>query len=273
MGMKGNKFWQFRAAADKKSGDLLLYGPISSTTWWGDEVTPKQFNEDLKALGDVETINVYINSGGGDVFAAQAIYSMLKRHSAAKHVYIDGLAASGASLIAMVGDTVTMPKNAMMMIHGPWTWGAGFAADFRKVADELDKIREAMIPVYSDKSGLSREEIIAIMDAETWLTAEEAVDKGFADEVEEAKEIAASIQDGTLTINGQTVDLSKFRNAPKDIGHKPPARVDSPGADIANQPAAPRVDSGAAITPPADVDTLERRRRKAQARARLLALR
>ena len=210
------KFWEIRAAAKEKTGELLLYGYISSSSWWDDEVTPKQFAKDLKDLGDIETLNLYINSGGGDVFAAQAIFSQLARHSAKKHVYVDGLAASAASLIAMVGDTVTMPKNAMLMIHNPWSWGMGFASDFRKIADDLDKIREAMIPTYADKSGLSHEEIVSIMDAETWLTAEEAKEKGFADEIEEAKEIAACLKDDQAIINGQTVDISRFKNFPRD---------------------------------------------------------
>ena len=226
------KFWEFRAAKKEKVGELLLYGYISNSSWWGDEVTPKQFAKDLKELGDIETLNLYINSGGGDVFAAQAIYSMLARHEAKKHVYIDGLAASAASLIAMVGDTVTMPKNAMIMIHNPWSWGMGFASDFRKIADDLDKIREAMIPTYADKSGLSHEEVVAIMDAETWLTAEEAVEKGFADEVEEAKEIAASLKDDQAIINGQAVDISQYRNFPRD---KIPTATQEPAEDKAEQ--------------------------------------
>jgi ATP-dependent Clp protease protease subunit len=102
---KRSKFWVFRAAAEERVGELLLYGPIDSATWYGDEVTPKQFKADLDALGDVTLLRVFINSPGGDVFASQAIYSMLKRHSARVEVYIDGLAASGASIVAMAGDT------------------------------------------------------------------------------------------------------------------------------------------------------------------------
>ena len=121
MAQKHKKFWSFKAL-DETTGELLLYGEISDISWWGDEVTPKQFKEDLDALGDIDVLNVYINSPGGDVFAGQAIYSMLKRHKAQVKVYIDGLAASIASLVAMAGDKVIMPANAMMMIHNPWTW-------------------------------------------------------------------------------------------------------------------------------------------------------
>src|SRR5690554_544642 len=130
---------------DDKTGELILYGEISDYTWWGDEVTPKQFKEDLDALGDIDILNVYINSPGGDVFAGQAIYSMLKRHKAYVNVFIDGIAASIASLIAMAGDKVIMPANAMMMIHNPWVFATGNANDLRKIADDLDKIRDSMI--------------------------------------------------------------------------------------------------------------------------------
>lgn len=216
--MKKNKsrFWQIRAAANEPSvGELLLYGDISSSSWWGDEVTPKQFKGDLDALGDISELRVYINSDGGDVFAGHAIHSMLKRHKAHVTVYVDGLAASVASVIAMAGDEVIMPANAMMMIHDPWTWGAGNAKQFRKLADDLDKIGESIVAAYEGKTGLSSEEITSIMDAETWLTASEAVEMGFADTIEESKHIAASLRNGALVVQGQTFDLSRYRNPPK----------------------------------------------------------
>ena len=215
--MKSKAFWQFRAAAGKeKAGELLLYGPISSTTWWGDEVTPKQFAEDLAKLGDIDTLTVYMNSEGGDIFAAQAIYSQLKRHRATVTVYIDGLAASAASVVAMAGDTVVMPTNAMMMVHNPWTIALGNATEFRKLADDLDTIRESMIAAYTEKTALGRDEIIALLDAETWLTAEDAVEKGFADEVAAEKKVAASLRDGKYVVNGREVDITAFKRFPAD---------------------------------------------------------
>ena len=216
------KFWQFRAKADTPAeGELLLYGEISSHSWWGDEVTPKQFKEDLDALGDIEILNVYINSGGGDVFAGQAIHSMLKRHKAQVKVYVDGLAASIASVIAMAGDVVYMPRNAMMMIHKAWTWGVGNADDFRKLADDLDKIGESIVNTYEDKTGMDRDEIVKLMSAETWMTVEEAVEYGFADEIEGTKEVAASMNKGNLTINGQVFDFSRYDNPPKMVASVP----------------------------------------------------
>ena len=207
VGKKPKKFWNFKVL-DEKTGELTLYGEISDITWFGDEVTPKQFKEDLDALGDIDVLNVYINSPGGDVFAGQAIYSMLKRHKAQVKVYIDGLAASIASLVAMAGDKVIMPANAMMMIHNPWTWGAGNANDFRKLADDLDKIRESMIAAYENRSALTSEEIANLMDAETWLSAKDSLEYGFADEIEAAKDVAAYVDEK---------HLARYKNAPKEL--------------------------------------------------------
>ncbi|MGE5553304.1 MAG: head maturation protease, ClpP-related [Betaproteobacteria bacterium] len=233
------KFWTFRAAADEqKTAELLLYGLISSTSWWGDEVTPKQFKQDLDALGDVDLIRVFINSDGGDLFAGQAIHSMLKRHKAQIEVYIDGLAASSASLVAMAGDVVRMPRNAMIMVHNPWVLAMGNAEELRKVADDLDKAREGMIAAYEDKTHLDREKIIELLDAETWMTAEEAVDLGFADEVEQAKEVAASLDGSHLILNGQRMDLSKYRRPPKLLVS--PAKIQQPAAPPAAS--VPRLD-------------------------------
>lgn len=212
MKVKNKKFWNLKAL-DKKTGELTLYGEISNETWWGDEVTPKEFKADLDGLGEIDTLNIYINSPGGDVFAGQAIHSMLKRHKAYKNVYIDGLAASIASVIAMAGDTIFMPKNSMMMIHNPWTFAWGNANELRKQADDLDKIRESLIEAYLSKAGnkLSKETLIEIMDNETWLTAQECYDYGLCDELVEEKEIAASIN---------TELFAKYKNTPKELLNK-----------------------------------------------------
>ncbi|MTI95187.1 MAG: Clp protease ClpP [Firmicutes bacterium] len=215
-GKQAEKFWTIRnSASDEKVGEVLLYGEISNYSWWGDEVTPKQFREDLDALGDVDEIRVYINSPGGDVFAGQTIYSIIKRHSATINVYIDGLAASAASVIAMAGDKIIMPVNSMLMIHNPWTFGFGEANDFRKLADDLDQIRGSMVAAYKTKTDKDDQEIIDLLDAETWLTAAEAVEAGFADEVEESKQVAASVRGRTVVINGQEMDLTRYNKAPK----------------------------------------------------------
>lgn len=209
MKISKSTFWEIRAAADNADiGEVLIYGPIANDSWWGDEVTPKQFKADLDALGEVGKINVYINSPGGDVFASQAILTMLKRHSASVEVHIDGLAASGASIIAMAGETIHMPKNAMMMIHNPWTYASGNAADFRDVADRLDKIGETLVAAYQEKTGLEAEKIVGLLGAETWMTAQEAYDYGFVDVIEEAKPIAASFDQDIM---------AHYRNIPEDL--------------------------------------------------------
>ncbi len=209
---KNKKFWSFKAL-DKSTGELILYGEISEYTWWGDEITPKQFKEDLDALGDIDILNVFVNSPGGDVFAGQAIHSMLKRHKATVNVFIDGLAASIASVIAMAGDTITMPRNAMMMVHKAWTWGSGNANDFRKLADDLDKIEESLIAAYLSKVSIDQDKLVGLMDAETWLTAEECLEYGFCDEIEEAKQIAACVDKEVL---------ARYKNTPKEFLAKEP---------------------------------------------------
>ena len=195
----------------KRCRELYIYGDIVSHKWDDTDVTVKDFAEDLKALGDLKTLNIYLNSLGGSVFQGQAIYSILKRHSAHKNVYIDGIAASIASVIAMAGDTILMPKNAMVMIHNPWTFVMGNSADLRKEADALDKIRESMIVAYMDKiqDKTSEEQLAELLDAETWLSAQDCFDRGFCDEILDAKEIAASCLDSEM--------LSNYKNTPDSI--------------------------------------------------------
>ncbi len=221
--MSKRRFWEFRNQAESEA-DLYLYGPIGSDgglSWLFDEITPKAFKGELDALGDIKTLNVYINSDGGDVFAGQAIHSMLKRHPANVIVTVDGLAASIASVIAMAGDTIRMPRNAMMMIHNPITITFGDANEHRKMADTLDQVRESIVAAYQDKTGMARDELISLLEAETWMTAEEAVARGFADEIDEAKQIAASlVTPKVLLVNGQVVNLGRFEHPPtvEDMG-------------------------------------------------------
>lgn len=153
------------------------------------------FRDALKDLGDVKTINLHINSPGGSVFEGIAIYNMLKQNKAHVNVYVDGLAASIASVIAMSGDAIFMPSNSMLMIHNPWTMAVGNASELRKQADDLDKITESSIQTYLNQAGdkLDEETLRQLMDDETWLTAKEAVDYGLATEVIEANKAAASI--------------------------------------------------------------------------------
>lgn len=211
MTKENNTFLKFKnSSAGNKRAELLIYGDIGE--WYGD-VSSSEFAAQLSDHKDKE-LDVYINSGGGSVFTASAILSQLKRHPKSVTVHIDGLAASAASFIAMAGDKVYMPANAMMFIHNPLTYASGYASDMRKTADDLDRIREAIISAYEEKTKLNREKIIELMDAETWLTAEQAVELGFADEITAAREYAASISGVNMTLNGASFDLSRFGKIP-----------------------------------------------------------
>ena len=182
-----------------KSADLYIYGEIvdnSDWKWDESEVMPDDVLAALNTVDGLDEINIYINSPGGSVFAGQAIYNMLNRNKAKKNVYIDGVAASMASVIAMVGDTINIPSNAFLMIHKPLTIAIGNATDFRKLADDLDAIETGLIKVYEDnlKEGTDIESIKQMMEAETWLNGEEAA-KYFNVEVVESKNIAACASD------------------------------------------------------------------------------
>jgi ATP-dependent Clp protease, protease subunit len=206
-----NKFWEIKMSADgSNSADIFIYGDIVSCQWDETDTSAASFKKDLDAVGDVDTINLYINSPGGNVFEGVAIHNMLKRHKAKINVYVDALAASIASVIAMAGDTIHMPKNAMLMIHNPWTWTYGNAAELRKVADDLDRIGNSVKQTYLQKAGdkLTEEKLQEMLDAETWLSADEAYEHGLCDVVLEASQIAASISDELF---------SKYKNVPKQL--------------------------------------------------------
>lgn len=189
--------------------ELLIYGDIGDIRWFGEDyydVSAKSIAEELKALGELSEISVRINSPGGSVFSAQAIYSLLKSHSARVTVHVDGMAASAASLVAMAGDEIVMPDNAMMMIHSPMSYASGNPSELRKQAEILEKVQDSMMAAYS-RSGQSVEDIKAMLEAETWMTAPEAVALGFADRTDEPLDIAASIAPLDL-------DPSRFKHPP-----------------------------------------------------------
>ncbi|MFY0484955.1 head maturation protease, ClpP-related [Staphylococcus haemolyticus] len=189
------KYFQIKKKTDKK-GEILIYGDIVSEEWFTNDVTAPGFKQQLDELGNVSEIDVHINSSGGNVFEGHAIYNMLKMHKAKINIYIDALAASIASVIAMSGDTIFMHKNSFLMIHNSWIMTVGNAKELRDTADLLDKTDEASNQAYLDRAlNISEEELKELLDAETWLTASEALEKGFIDEILEPNEIAASISD------------------------------------------------------------------------------
>ncbi len=173
------KFWNF--SEEDTGRTLRLEGQIADQTWFGDEVTPQLFKEELnRSSGDIK---LWINSPGGDVFAASQIYNMLMEYKGDVHVQIDSLAASAASVIAMAGTTVSMSPVAMMMIHNPWTIAQGEAKDMEKVIEMLGEIKESIINAYELKTGLSRTKLSHLMDSESWFNAKKAIELGFADKI------------------------------------------------------------------------------------------
>jgi ATP-dependent protease ClpP protease subunit len=229
--------WFTAKANNDNTAEIVIYDEIGL---FG--VTAADFRDELKALGNPSQIQVRINSPGGNIFDGITIHNMLARHKAEKIVTVDGIAASIASLIAMAGDQIIMPENAMMMIHNPEGVVIGTSKEMRDLAAALDRARDGMVATYARRSGLEHDEVKAIMNEETWLTADEAVDRGFADAVVEPVKIAARH------------DLSKFQ--------KPPAalRVLSAEANMANANADPNKGKtgGAANADPNDPNNVNK---------------
>lgn len=212
---KNKHFWTFRAAAEENAApELILYGDIASETWWGDEVTPRQFTEELDALGAVPEIVVRINSGGGDVFAANAIYTRLKDNAAKITVKIDGWAASAATIVAMAGDVIEIPGNGVFMVHDPSMGLLGYfnEADLVKLTDEIKVIKQSIVNGYALKTGKPADEIASIMAAETWYDGKQAVEAGFCDKLmfEDAE---TTVENGAkIVVNSVSLDLNRYPN-------------------------------------------------------------
>lgn len=177
------KFWNWvnNEGVPDKERTLFLNGEISDETWYGDEVTPKLFKDELDA--GQGNITVWVNSPGGDVFAAAQIYNMLRDYKGQVTVKIDGIAASAASVVAMAGDTVLVSPVAMMMIHNPATIAIGEARDMEKAIAMLGEVKESILNAYEKKTGLARVKRSRMMDDETWFNAKKAVELGFADRI------------------------------------------------------------------------------------------
>ena len=196
--------------------EYLLYGTIVSDAWWSDEVGLKQIANDLATI--TKPIKLRINSYGGELFAGQALYSLLKNHAPGVTTIVDGVAASAASVIAMAGNPVIMPKNSLLMIHNSWTYTSGNADELEKTAEDLRKADETLFSVYKAKAGekLSDEKLRAMLKAETWLTAEEALEYGLIDKVDESV-INASIKDKCVVFNGLRLDEKFSSRIPENI--------------------------------------------------------
>ena len=179
--MKKRKFWNWVRDADTGERTLVLNGQIAEDSWFGDEVTPAIFRDELmKGEGN---ITVWINSPGGDVFAAAQIYNMLMDYKGNVTVRIDGLAASAASVIAMAGTTVEMSPVGMLMVHNPSTAVIGNTKEMQAAIQMLDEVKESILNAYELKTGQPRQSLSDLMDAESWMNAKKAVELGFADKI------------------------------------------------------------------------------------------
>lgn len=210
---KLNKVGNMEFRNEANGQELYFYGDIVSDSWgkWCDEdKCPQDVLEILNSIDDDKELNIYINSGGGSVYAGLAIYNQLKRKKCNKVVRVDGLAASIASVIMLAGDKVIIPKTAQTMIHDPWMgiWGGFNAAEFRKMADDLDACGETILNVYAEnlKESISVDEIKTMMHEETWLTGEKA-----------AQYFNIEVEDSAIAIACASNYFNRYRNTPEDL--------------------------------------------------------
>lgn len=207
--MKLPKYLSYKNLANDEA-EIAIDGEITSYPWADGDQSASGFRDVLKDLGDVKHIDLHLNSPGGDVFEGVAIYNMLKQNKADVDVYVDGLAASIASVIAMAGK-IHIPQNAALMIHNPYAmWVTGNANDLRKEADTLDKVGKSILDTYTAHvdGKTSREDLQAMMDDETWLYGDEAVEAGLADELLGPVQAAACLD---------AKFANKYKHAPKNL--------------------------------------------------------
>ncbi len=202
----------FRIVCAGDTADIYLYDIIGADMFGG--ISAKDFADQMIQAKNARTINLRINSPGGDVFDGMAMYTLLKSSKATINVYVDALAASIASVIAMAGDTIEMAGPAMMMIHDPWGAMQGTAEDMRKQADLLDMVKGQIIDVYRKRTGMASDEIAALMAGEKWMTAWEATDMNFATRIGPDQAIAACIDRERFT-HYKKIPLELFASQPK----------------------------------------------------------
>lgn len=235
------QMWEFKQSTSDDTLELYIYGDVKAMDidWenWRyvvSENSAKHFREELEKHKDVKQINIYINSYGGSVFEGTAIYNQLKRHSAQKTVYIDGFACSVAATIAMAGDKVVMPRNAMMMIHNAWLCVCGNSAELRKAADDLDTMMKGNRQAYLKKVGdkLTEEKLIQMLDAETWMTAEECIEMGFADEYAEQD---ADMSDAAQVLQKANMTLEQRIKLQQSLSTQLRSLIETPAPNTAGQ--------------------------------------
>ena len=242
--------WKNQTDGDGPAERVLeLYGTIAEESWFDDDITPRMFREEL--FSGTGPVTVWINSPGGDCVAASQIYSMLMDYKDDVTVKIDGIAASAASVIAMAGTTVLMAPTALLMIHNPMTLAFGDHEDMQKAIEMLDEVKESIINAYEIKSGLSRAKLSHLMDAETWMNANKAIELGLADDlltgVSDVVDIPAWAFSGKAAENALLNKISaKAKTAAKDSA-KP--KFESPAAEQTPAPVEPAVVDSAPAAP------------------------
>lgn len=210
---KFQTFWNLAPDASRPGIlNMFVYGRITSSSHWlfgsSTDVVTSQFVKDLRKYPEAKRINVYINSPGGDVFAAAAIKNQLKAHAAEVHSYIDGLGASAAVGLAMGADVVHMSRSALIMIHNPATRVEGEVKDLEKGVEVLQKVKSTIVAIYQEKTGLPEDKLGELMDEESWLTADEALSLGFIDKIVEDDGLDITNADNGLIVNGVLFDFS-----------------------------------------------------------------
>jgi ATP-dependent Clp protease protease subunit len=198
------------------TAEVLVYGYITDEKWYEEDITPLEFKKEMDKLKNKKKIDLRVNSGGGGVFAGNTIYNILKSHSAKITAYVDGVAASIASVIIMAADKIIIPKNGMIMIHNPWSIAIGDANNFRKEAEMLDKVKTAIISTYMSRSKASEADVVAMMNEETWMTGEEAVTFGFADELAPESKVKACVKGEKAYVNGVELDKKHYKHLPEN---------------------------------------------------------
>lgn len=226
------KYFQLTTSEDGTTADLDIYGDISSCWWDDDAMSAPKLSKQLDELGDVSQINVHINSYGGEVAEGLAIYSALRRHKAYVRTTCDGFACSIASVIFMAGDERLMSDASLLMIHNAWTsaWGVN-AADLRKLADDMDTITSASKSAYMARVSITEDELTELMDAETWISPSDAVDMGFATEIETFESGDKASQGARDSLMALVMASVEHRAAAKDDDDDPDDADDDSGDD------------------------------------------
>ena len=208
-----SKWLEFKAQ-ENKPAEIMIYGEIGD--YW-DGLDASTLAARIKAASG-DSITVRLNTPGGSVFTAQAFYSLLRASGKTVNVFIDGICASAGTIISSAGDSVNMPENAIFMIHNPMTslYGAN-AEEMRETADILDKVQETIIAAYRNKTGQTDEKLKELMATDSYLTASEAKELGFIDNILEPFAVAATMQGGVLNVNGTKISSERLKNMPKSF--------------------------------------------------------